>query len=112
MVNSDNTILAPSPLRWCSISTEEVRNNAYRLDASAYDLEAMEALSRVYHSPYGWVYLWGENGLVEAAYYPGRYKRIYTSEDKGEPFYLPSQLEEIYPKPSKWISAKTAILLE
>ncbi len=112
MVNSDNTILAPSPLRWCSISTEEVRNNAYRLDASAYDLEAMEALSRVYHSPYGWVYLWGENGLVEEAYYPGRYKRIYTSEDKGEPFYLPSQLEEIYPKPSKWISAKTAILLE
>lgn len=72
----------------------------------------MEALSRVYHSPYGWVYLWGENGLVEEAYYPGRYKRIYTSEDKGEPFYLPSQLEEIYPKPSKWISAKTAILLE
>ncbi|AUR47561.1 hypothetical protein PGTDC60_1937 [Porphyromonas gingivalis TDC60] len=112
MVNSDNTILAPSPLRWCSISTEEVRNNAYRLDASAYDLEAMEALSRVYHSPYGWVYLWGENGLVEEAYYPGRYKRIYTSEDKGEPFYLPSQLEEIYPKPSKWISTKTASLLE
>lgn len=112
MVNSDNTIFTPSPLRWCSISTEEVRNNAYRLDASAYDLEAMEALSRVYHSPYGWVYLWGENGLVEEAYYPGRYKRIYTSEDKGEPFYLPSQLEEIYPKPSKWISAKTASLLE
>ena len=112
MVNSDNTILAPSPLRWCSISTEEVRNNAYRLDASAYDIEAIEALSQVYHSPYGWVYLWGENGLVEEAYYPGRYKRIYTSEDKGEPFYLPSQLEEIYPKPSKWISAKTASLLE
>ena len=66
----------------------------------------------MYHSPYGWVYLWGENGLVEEAYYPGRYKRIYTSEDKGEPFYLPSQLEEIYPKPSKWISAKTASLLE
>ena len=112
MVNSDNTILAPSPLRWRSISTEEVRNNAYRLDASAYDLEAMEALSRVYHSPYGWVYLWGENGLIEEAYYPGRYKRIYASEDKGEPFYLPSQLEEIYPKPSKWISTKTASLLE
>ena len=64
MVNSDNTIFTPSPLRWCSISTEEVRNNAYRLDVSAYDLEAMEALSRVYHSPYGWVYLWGENGLL------------------------------------------------
>lgn len=50
--------------------------------------------------------------MVEEAYYPGRYKRIYTSEGNGEPFYLPSQLEEIYPKPSKWISAKTASLLE
>lgn len=112
MVNTENTIFAPSPLRWCSISTEKVRSNAYRLDASAYDIEAMEALSRVCHNPYGWVYLWSEKGLVEEAYYPGRYKRIYTSEGKGEPFYLPSQLEEIYPKPSKWISAKTASLLE
>ena len=112
MVNTENTIFAPSPLRWCSISTEKVRSNAYRLDASAYDIEAMEALSRVCHNPYGWVYLWSEKGLVEEAYYPGRYKRIYTSEVKGEPFYLPSQLEEIYPKPSKWISAKTASLLE
>lgn len=112
MVNTENTIFAPSPLRWCSISTEKVRSNAYRLDASAYDIEAMEALSRVCHNPYGWVYLWSEKGLVEEAYYPGRYKRIYTSEGRGEPFYLPSQLEEIYPKPSKWISAKTASLLE
>ena len=109
MVNSDNTILAPSPLRWCSISTEEVRNNAYRLDASAYDLEAMEALSRVYHSPYGWVYLWGENGLVKDAFVGSRFKRIYTDNKADIPFFLPSDIENVYPSPSKFISEKTDV---
>lgn len=101
MVNSDNTILAPSPLRWCSISTEEVRNNAYRLDASAYDLEAMEALSRVYHSPYGWVYLWGENGLVEEAYHGPRAKRNYLPT--GIPFIGSSEMLEVKPNPTKFV---------
>lgn len=109
MVNSDNTILTPSPLRWCSISTEEVRNNAYRLDASAYDLEAIEALSRVYHSPYGWVYLWGENGLVEEAFVGSRFKRIYTDNKTDIPFFLPSDIENVYPSPSKFISEKTEV---
>lgn len=112
MVSKNNSLLAPDPLRWCVISSEQVRCNGHRLDASAYDIEAMNALSVVRHSPYGWVYLWGKYGLVEDAYYPGRYKRIYTSEEEGEPFFLPSQLEEIYPKPTKWISAKTANLLK
>jgi hypothetical protein len=101
MVNSDNTILAPSPLRWCSISTEEVRNNAYRLDASAYDLEAMEALSRVYHSPYGWLYLWGENGLVEEAYHGPRAKRNYLPT--GIPFIGSSEMLEVKPNPTKFV---------
>lgn len=101
MVNSDNTILAPSPLRWCSISTEEVRNNAYRLDASAYDLEAMEALSRVYHSPYGWVYLWGENGFVEEAYHGPRAKRNYLPT--GIPFIGSSEMLEVKPNPTKFV---------
>ena len=101
MVNSDNTILAPSPLRWCSISTEEVRNNAYRLDASAYDLEAMEALSRVYHSPYSWVYLWGENGLVEEAYHGPRAKRNYLPT--GIPFIGSSEMLEVKPNPTKFV---------
>lgn len=109
MVNSDNTILAPSPLRWCSISTEEVRNNAYRLDASAYDIEAIEALSQVYHSPYGWVYLWGENGLVKDAYVGSRFKRIYTDNKADIPFFLPSDIENVYPSPSKFISEKTDV---
>ena len=90
-----DTLLLPSPLRYCTVSLSQIQKNGVRLDASAYDLEAIKALNIVHQSPYGWVYLWGKSGLVKDAYYPGRYKRIYTSDVNDEPFYLPSQLEEI-----------------
>lgn len=107
-----DTLLLPSPLRYCTVSLSQIQKNGVRLDASAYDLEAIKALNIVHQSPYGWVYLWGKSGLVKDAYYPGRYKRIYTSDVNDEPFYLPSQLEEIYPHPTKFLSKKTALLLE
>lgn len=107
-----DTLLLPSPLRYCTVSLSQIQKNGVRLDASAYDLEAIKALNIVHQSPYGRVYLWGKSGLVKDAYYPGRYKRIYTSDVNDEPFYLPSQLEEIYPHPTKFLSKKTALLLE
>ena len=69
----------------------------------------MEALSRVYHSPYSWVYLWGENGLVEEAYVGNRFKRIYTENKTDIPFFLPSDIENVYPSPSKFISEQTEV---
>lgn len=105
-------LLQPAPLRHCEVSLLQIQQNGYRLDASAYNLEALSALGRVLHSPYGWVPLWGNNGLVKEAYYPGRYKRIYSNSRYGEPFYLPSQLEEVYPRPVKYLSAKTTKLLD
>lgn len=112
MVSKSNSLLAPDPLRWCVISSEQVRCNSHRLDASAYDIEAMNALSVVRHSPYGWVYLWGEDGLVEDAYVGSRFKRIYTDNREDIPFFLPSDIEDIYPSPSKYISNKTRVNLE
>ena len=56
---------------------------------------------------YGYVNLWSENGLIKSAYHPCRFKRIYVSKNDGKPFYLPSQLTEINPKPTKYISSKT-----
>ena len=72
----------------------------------------MNALSVVRHSPYGWVYLWGEDGLVEDAYVGSRFKRIYTDNREDIPFFLPSDIEDIYPSPSKYISNKTRVNLE
>ena len=58
------------------------------------------------------VYLWGEDGLVEDAYVGSRFKRIYTDNREDIPFFLPSDIEDIYPSPSKYISNKTRVNLE
>lgn len=99
--------LLPSPLRYCSVSLRQVRRNGHRLDASAYDIASIKAQSQVKRCPYGWVYLWGKDGLVRDAFVGGRFKRIYTENKDDIPFFLPSDIENVYPTPSKYISAKT-----
>lgn len=99
--------LAPDPLKYTSVGLSEVLSNNTRLEASAFNLDAKAAKYRVEHCRYGYVHLWGENGLVKEASYPGRFKRIYTEKGKGIPFYLPSQLGEINPRPTKYISEST-----
>lgn len=103
--------LLPTSLSWGTVSIHRIMNNECRFDASAYDMDVMNALMKITKSLYGYCYLWTKDGLVQTAYYPGRYKRIYTESANGVPFYLPSQLDEIYPKPTKYISNKTAFLL-
>ena len=107
-----NPLFLPSPLRYGSVSIAQIVNNGHRYDASAYNIEAMNALRKVKRNKHGFVYLLGDDGLIDNAYYPGRYKRIYNENGTGEPFYLPSQLEEIYPKPAKYISPLTAVSLQ
>ncbi len=99
--------LAPDPLKYTSVALSEVYSNNTRLEASAFNLEAKAAKYKVEHCRYGYVHLWGEDGLVSEASYPGRFKRIYVEKEDGIPFFLPSQLGEIQPKPSKYISEKT-----
>lgn len=107
-----NPLFLPSPLRYGPVSIAQMVNNGHRYDASAYNIEAMNALRKVKRNKHGFVYLLGDDGLIDNAYYPGRYKRIYNENGTGEPFYLPSQLEEIYPKPAKYISPLTAVSLQ
>lgn len=99
--------LAPDPLRYTSVALSEIYSNNTRLEAGAFNLEAKAAKYKVEHCRYGYVHLWGEDGLVSEASYPGRFKRIYVEKEDGNPFFLPSQLGETQPKPSKYISEKT-----
>lgn len=94
--------------QWYSLPVSQTVNPDHRLDASAYNAEALAAISKVKHYKNGFLPLWGDNGIINNAYYPGRYKRIYSNEQDGIPFYLPSQLEEIYPQPTKFIAFQTA----
>lgn len=96
-----------NPLKWCSVSLSKVIAKGSRLDASTFDVEALNARDIIENNKYGFVPLGGESGLIDTAFYPGRFKRIYCDKGNGEEFYLPSQMTDIYPKPDKYISALT-----
>lgn len=96
-----------SPLKFCSVKLSDVISRGKRLEASVFDVEAKRAHSIIEHGKYSAISIGGSDGLIKNAYYPGRFKRIYCEAGSGEPFYLPSQMTDIYPKADKHISALT-----
>lgn len=100
-------LFLPSPLQHGVVSIKQIIDNGHRFDASVYNMDAIAALDTVKHNPYGYIMLLGEFGLIDKAYVGGRFKRIYTDKTSDIPFYMPSDIESIYAKPSKFISRKT-----
>lgn len=98
------TIIQSSPLSYGSISVEKIIHNGYRLDVSAYNMNAVNAISKVSHSKCGSIPL---SKLLSDAFVGNRFKRIYTDSTKDIPFFLPSDIENVFPKPTKYISGKT-----
>ena len=99
-------------LNWGSVSLSEVLNNDTRLEASVYNIESRHARETLSKCKWEIVQLFGEKGIIRDAFYPARFKRIYVEKDVGIPFFLPSQILEIYPKPVKFISPKTNVDIE
>ena len=99
-------------LNWGSVSLLEVLDNDARLEASVYNIEGRHAREILKKCKWDVVELFGEKGLIKSAFYPTRFKRIYVEREGGIPFFLPSQLLEIYPKPVKYISPKTNVSIE
>lgn len=102
----------PDPIKYTSVSLAEVYNNKLRLEANSFNLEAKVAKEKIIDNKYGYLNLWSNNGLVLNAFYPGRFKRIYVSSIDGKPFFLPSQMTEVKPKATKYISPKSFKSLE
>ena len=94
-------------VKWSSITLSEIIKRDKRLEASVFNIEAKKAWQIIEKNKYEVIYLGGEEGLVEQAFYPGRFKRIYCNPENGEEFFLPSQMIEINPKAEKWISKST-----
>lgn len=101
--------LAPDPLKYTSVGLSEVLSNNTRLEASAFNLDAKAAKYRVEHCKYGYVHLWGKDGLVGNAYVRGRFKRIYVDRADGIPFYQPASIADVYPQPARYISENTDV---
>lgn len=105
--NATGTTVSGTPVKWCSVTLSEVMSQGKRLEASVFDVEAKQSRDNIVHSKYPCVTLGGAAGLIDKAYYPGRFKRIYCEQGCGEAFFLPSQMADIYPKPEKFISRLT-----
>lgn len=96
-----------SPVKYCTVTLSDVIARGKRLEASVFDVEAKHAHDIINHGKYPAIFIGGNKGLIEEAYYPARFKRIYCDAGSGEPFYLPSQMTDIYPKADKYISPLT-----
>jgi len=114
MVNENvinKKLLQPTPLKYTSVKVSDVYHNRICLNASAYNLDAISAIAKIKNNQFGFVNLWAENGLVDTAYHRPRFKRIYL-DYKAIPFYQPSSITEVYPRPSRYISKYTPTDLE
>ena len=97
---------AEKPIKWTSVDVQEVINSDYRLTASMYSNDGRRARKDLIEKcKWDTVYLCGENGLA-TAYYGTRFRRIYVDK-QAFPIYQPAQINELYPKPSAYISHTT-----
>lgn len=101
--------IAESPVKFCTVTLSDVIARGKRLEASVFDVAAKNAWSQIVKNKYGSTSLYGDNGLIDNAYYPGwmqrsRLKRIWCEKGFGEGFYLPSQMTDINPVAEKYIS--------
>ena len=102
--------LESSDFKWATVDLQEVFETNYRLEASVYGTEGRQARQDLERCKWDIVRL-GDK-LIEEAFYLGRFKRIYVEEKNGVPFILPSQMTEVYPKASKFISPTSDIDIE
>ncbi len=100
-------IAKPQPFKWSSISLPEIIATQGRLEASVFGIEGRQARETLKHNK--WPVCSLLTDFVQNAFYPGRFKRIYVGKKYGEPFFLPSQINEIQPSPTKYISRSKGI---
>lgn len=91
---------------WSSVSLSEITEQDWRLEARYFSIEGKHARELLDKCKWTSVALWSDSGFVKQAQYPGRFKRIYV-EKGGIPFLIPSQINEINPRPTKFISEKS-----
>ena len=85
-------------IKFCAVKLSDIQSHGLRLEASVYDLDAMRVRQAVLKNSVSL------SEVIDNAYYPNRFKRIYCEKKFGEPFYLPSQITDIRPKAEKFIS--------
>ncbi len=96
-------------LEYTAVPIQEVIESGYRLDASFYGIEGRRARRDLQKSKWDIVRL--EN-FAKGIFYLGRFRRSYVNKGNGIPFILPSQITELYPKATKFISSESHFGIE
>ena len=110
MVTQPSGLPTEKPIKWTSVSIQEVIDSDFRLKAGVYGIEARQIKKDLEGCRWDIVHL-GDK-FIEDAFYLGRFKRTYVDGKGGIPFILPSQITEVHPKAGKFISPKTNVDIE
>lgn len=107
-LDNENTIDVETndiPLKWCSVSLSDVIFRGKRLEASVFDVEAIQALALINNGKYKTVPLYGDQGIVNKAHYGSRLKRNYVTPEHENSigFISSSEMLDIYPRPVKFM---------
>lgn len=89
-----------TPVKFCAVKLSDVRAHDLRLEASVFDLDALNARQAVIKNSMPFKEL-------ASAYVCGRFKRVWVKKSD-LPIYQPSAVTELRPKPDGYISKQTA----
>lgn len=92
-------------LQWTTVMLHEVMERDLRLEASVFGIEGRHAREVLKQCKWPLKTLCGTGGLADAYHRP-RFKRIWV-EKSDLPIYQPSQITELNPKPSGYLSPLT-----
>lgn len=103
--DEEQIIAHESPVKYCSVALSDVIARGNRLEASVFDVEAMQAYDLLIHGRYPVLDLIGKEGPVLRAYYGGRMKRHYVekNEKNAVGFLGSSEMLDCQPKPVKFM---------
>ena len=103
--DEEQIIAHESPVKYCSVALSDVIARGKRLEASVFDVEAMQARALIAGGKYPQTFLGGAEGIA-TSYVCGRFKRIWV-KTSDIPIYQPSSIVDIKPSPDGYISSKT-----
>ncbi len=89
-----------------TIKLSEVLNAGERLEASAFSIEAHNAVTALENSGLQLIPLYGEGGLCQEAHNAFRFKRIYVESEQGIPFLSSSDIISLRPETDRYLSRK------
>lgn len=89
-----------------TIKLSEVFDAGVRLEASAFSIEAHNAVTALENSGLQLISLYGESGLCQEAHNAFRFKRIYVKSEQGIPFLSSSEIISLRPETDRYLSCK------